>query len=118
MRGECARVNEDVFGPVVHGCQDDFDFTLLFEETILFLLPALCMLLLAFAWRAPQLIRANAVVRSSLLGLFKSVSLMSYQNATLTNLPPPPPTPPNQQVWYEADDLGDRLYILLFSSHK
>ncbi|KAL6886032.1 P-loop containing nucleoside triphosphate hydrolase protein [Trichoderma evansii] len=73
MRGECARVDEDVFGPVVHGCQDDFDFTLLFEETILFLLPALCMLLLAFAWRAPQLIRANVVVRSSLLGLLKSV---------------------------------------------
>ncbi|KAJ5195611.1 uncharacterized protein N7498_009049 [Penicillium cinerascens] len=73
MRGECARVDEDVFGPVVQGCLDDFDFTLLFQETILFVLPASCLLLLALAWRAPELIRANVLVRSSLLGLFKSI---------------------------------------------
>ncbi|THC88453.1 hypothetical protein EYZ11_012101 [Aspergillus tanneri] len=73
MRGECARVDEDVFGPVVEGCLDDFDFTLLFEETILFVLPASCLLLLALAWRAPKLIRANVVVRSSLLGFFKLI---------------------------------------------
>ncbi|KAJ5301233.1 hypothetical protein N7508_006096 [Penicillium antarcticum] len=73
MRGKCARVDEDVFGPVVEGCLDDFDFTLLFEETILFVLPASCLLLLALAWRGPELIRANVVVRSSLLGLFKLI---------------------------------------------
>lgn len=83
MRGECARVNEDVFGPVVHDCLDDFDFTLLFEETILFALPASCLLLLALAWRAPELIRAHVVVCSSLLGLFKLVRFTSHQSAIL-----------------------------------
>ncbi|KAF2023756.1 hypothetical protein EK21DRAFT_80114 [Setomelanomma holmii] len=73
MRGQCARVNEDVFGPVVQGCLEDFDFTLLFEETILFVLPASCLLLLALAWRIPELIRAKGVVRASLLGRLKSI---------------------------------------------
>ncbi|KAF2259644.1 hypothetical protein CC78DRAFT_474996 [Lojkania enalia] len=73
MRGQCARVDEDVFGPVVQGCLDNFDFTLLFEETILFVLPASCLLLLALAWRIPELIRVNGVVRASLLGLLKSI---------------------------------------------
>ena len=83
MRGECARVDEDAFGPVVEGCLDGFDFTLLFEETILFVLPALCLLLLALVWRAPELIRANVVVRSSLLGFSKLVSSMLYQSTIL-----------------------------------
>ncbi|KAJ5654813.1 hypothetical protein N7490_001816 [Penicillium lividum] len=73
MRGECARAIEDVFGPVVHGCLNDFDFTLLFEETILSVLPASCLLLLALTWRIPVLIRADLLVRSSRLGLLKSI---------------------------------------------
>jgi hypothetical protein len=77
MRGQCARVIEDVFGPVVQGCLDDFDFTLLFEETVLFVVPASCLLLLALAWRMPGLIRANAVVRASLLGFLKMVSFFA-----------------------------------------
>ncbi|KAF1936055.1 hypothetical protein EJ02DRAFT_438797, partial [Clathrospora elynae] len=73
MRGQCAREDEDVFGPVVQGCLDNFDFTLLFEETILFVLPASCLILLALAWRIPELIRAEGVVRVSILGLSKSI---------------------------------------------
>jgi ATP-binding cassette subfamily C (CFTR/MRP) protein 1 len=76
MRGQCARVDEDVFGPVIRGCLDGFDFTLLFEETILFVLPASFLLLLALAWRIPQLIHANGIVRESLLGLSKLVSFL------------------------------------------
>lgn len=85
MRGQCARVDEDVFGPVVQGCLDNFDFTLLFEETILFVLPASCLILLALAWRIPELIRAEGVVRVSILGLSKSVSFLSHQDAILVN---------------------------------
>lgn len=83
MRDKCARADEDVFGPVVHGCLDDFDFTLLFEETILFVLPASCLFLLALAWRIPELVRANDVVRASLLGLSKSVSLSCIEKQFL-----------------------------------
>lgn len=76
MRRECARAGEDVFGPVVRGCLDDFDFTLLFEETVLFVLPASCMLLLALTWRIPKLFRGASVVRTSLLGILKLVSFL------------------------------------------
>ena len=31
---------DDVFGPVVAGCRDDFDFTLLFEQALFSTLPA------------------------------------------------------------------------------
>ncbi|KAF2158355.1 hypothetical protein M409DRAFT_38304 [Zasmidium cellare ATCC 36951] len=71
MRGECSRAEEDVFGPVVQGCLDNFDFTLLFEETVLFVLPASCLLLLAVVWRIPVLIRAGVVVRASWLAWCK-----------------------------------------------
>lgn len=35
----CSVRVQDVFGPIVDGCGSNFDFTLLFEETILFILP-------------------------------------------------------------------------------
>ena len=38
----CPVTVQDEFGPVVNGCGSDFDFTLLFEESILFILP-LCL---------------------------------------------------------------------------
>lgn len=38
----CAVADEDVFGPFVNpSCRHGFDFTLLFEETVLTLLPLL-----------------------------------------------------------------------------
>lgn len=38
----CAISDEDVFGPIVDSsCRHGFDFTLLFEETVLTLLPLL-----------------------------------------------------------------------------
>jgi hypothetical protein len=42
----CARA-DDSFGPSIVGCRDDFDFTLLFEETILSILPLALALLFA-----------------------------------------------------------------------
>jgi ATP-binding cassette subfamily C (CFTR/MRP) protein 1 len=39
--------NDNDFGPAVHGCRDNFDFTLLFETTILSIAPSLLVLLLA-----------------------------------------------------------------------
>ena len=36
----CSAITEDVFGPTVDiSCHDGFDFTLLFEESILTILP-------------------------------------------------------------------------------
>ncbi|KAH7319081.1 putative ATP-binding cassette transporter [Rhexocercosporidium sp. MPI-PUGE-AT-0058] len=42
----CTPASDNVFGPVVQGCRDNFDFTLLFEQTILSISPATIFLLL------------------------------------------------------------------------
>lgn len=48
--------SEDVFGPA--SCRDDFDFTLLFEQSILSLLPALSFIIAA-SWKLWSLRRAS-----------------------------------------------------------
>ena len=40
-------VNDNAFGPTVQGCRDNFDFTLLFEQSILSIGPSVLLLLLA-----------------------------------------------------------------------
>lgn len=47
MSLNCPVSVQDKFGPVVDGCGSDFDFTLLFEETILFILPVVLASVLA-----------------------------------------------------------------------
>ncbi|KFY37136.1 hypothetical protein V494_04888 [Pseudogymnoascus sp. VKM F-4513 (FW-928)] len=42
----CALGIDDTFGPVVKGCRDDFDFTLLFEQGIMTMAPAAFLVLL------------------------------------------------------------------------
>ncbi|OBT51212.1 hypothetical protein VE04_08393, partial [Pseudogymnoascus sp. 24MN13] len=42
----CALGMDNTFGPVVKGCRDDFDFTLLFEQGIMTMAPAAFLLLL------------------------------------------------------------------------
>jgi ATP-binding cassette subfamily C (CFTR/MRP) protein 1 len=36
---------DNLFGPAVHNCQSDFDFTLLFEQSILLIVPSALLLL-------------------------------------------------------------------------
>ncbi|CEJ92394.1 hypothetical protein VHEMI08049 [[Torrubiella] hemipterigena] len=48
--------NDDAFGPTVSGCRDDFDFTIVFQQSILSILPSACFITLAllhlvFQWR-------------------------------------------------------------------
>lgn len=40
-------MNDNTFGPVVHRCRSDFDFTLLFEQSVLTIGPAALLLLFA-----------------------------------------------------------------------
>lgn len=69
----CRRV-DDSFGPHATNCRGDFDFTLLFEETILNLLPLL-LLLIAIPPRIRYLLkRERKVVESSQLW----IKLVSY----------------------------------------
>jgi len=47
MTPKCPVSVQDDFGPIVRGCGLNFDFTLLFEESILFILPLLAASILA-----------------------------------------------------------------------
>lgn len=51
-RSNYCEAADDVFGPRIHGCRDSFDFTLLFEQSILSMLPSLILLVVA----VPQLL--------------------------------------------------------------
>jgi hypothetical protein len=68
----CLPVNDDVFGPVIQGCRSNFDFTLLFEQTILSIGPAALLLLFAPP-RVIRLLRSNKKTRPSRLRLYKTV---------------------------------------------
>ncbi len=61
----CAGV-DDTFGPHAANCRGDFDFTLLFEETVLSLLP-LSLLLIAAPLRIVYLFKKDWKVVQSLL---------------------------------------------------
>lgn len=65
---QCTRL-DDTFGPHAANCRGDFDFTLLFEETILSLTP-LAILLIVAPLRILYLFKKDRkVVQSPLLSL-------------------------------------------------
>jgi hypothetical protein len=65
---------QDTFGPQVSGCYEDFDFTLLFEESILYLPPLLIAASVALLriWQLRS--TENLLKRSGLLSILKPVS--------------------------------------------
>jgi ATP-binding cassette, subfamily C (CFTR/MRP), member 1 len=72
----CAIEVEDVFGPQVSGCYGNFDFTLMFEESILYMLPLLgSTVLVAFRFR--QLWHKASVLDGGTLHILKLVSISS-----------------------------------------
>ena len=62
---ECKRI-DDTFGPYARHCRGGFDFTLLFEETILSILP-LVVLLAVVPYRVYYLWRRDIKVTGGLL---------------------------------------------------
>lgn len=50
----CPHAVDEVFGPFVQGCRQDFDFTLTFEQAFLSIAPS-TVLILAGVWRLPLL---------------------------------------------------------------
>ncbi|KAJ6119541.1 P-loop containing nucleoside triphosphate hydrolase protein [Penicillium sp. IBT 18751x] len=74
----CSVANEDLFGPVVDAsCRNGFDFTLLFEELILTLVP-ISFFLLAASLRIWILRRASEKVNRSWLYAAKETSMLLY----------------------------------------
>jgi ATP-binding cassette, subfamily C (CFTR/MRP), member 1 len=64
--------NDRDFGPVVHDCRDDFDFTLVFEDTVLSIAPSILVLVLAagrilYLHKKPKLVWARKFQLSKLV---------------------------------------------------
>lgn len=70
---ECPASADQAFGPAIRGCRSQFDFTLLFEETILTLLPCIVFILLVF-FRAIALLREAPVTKTDWAVTAKTVS--------------------------------------------
>ncbi|KAK2879339.1 hypothetical protein FQN49_000972 [Arthroderma sp. PD_2] len=78
MSNPCTVRDGNSFGPFIQpSCFDGFDFTLLFEESILTIIPALvaCLLLLIRVWK---LNRLPVKVKPSWLSVVKSVAISLY----------------------------------------
>jgi len=69
----CSIAVEDVFGPTVEGCQNGFDFTLLFEESIMTIGPLVLVLVVLVVPRIAILRRKKKKVRRGLLCFLKLV---------------------------------------------
>ena len=78
--GSCTVVDEGVFGPqVTRSCLQGFDFTLLFEESILTITPV-CIALIWLPFRIHSLWKSDSKVQRSWLYVLKvvSVCLMTF----------------------------------------
>jgi len=73
---QCSIGVEDVFGPQVSECYKNFDFTLLFEESILYLAPLLITLFLV-PFRILHLWEFEIRMFRGRLWILKQVSLPS-----------------------------------------
>lgn len=72
----CSVDADRAFGPAVHGCRSDFDFTILFQDLILSILPSSAWLLFA-SIRLVVLIRRPNIAHSGWLSYSKLVSYTS-----------------------------------------
>jgi ATP-binding cassette subfamily C (CFTR/MRP) protein 1 len=74
MPSECSLQADNSFGPVVDSaCRDGFDFTLLFEQAILGLVPAVAFLLVC-PFRLRILVKRDVRTQPHKMRLAKSVS--------------------------------------------
>ncbi|KAL4884486.1 putative ABC transporter [Aspergillus karnatakaensis] len=74
---------QDTFGPQVSGCYEDFDFTLLFEESILYL-PAVLTASAISAWRLWRLRSVENLLKRA--GVPSILKLLCWTAFTLLNL--------------------------------
>lgn len=90
MPNHCDQVSDEIFGPQIQGCHY-LDFTLLFEQTVLSIIPSGCFLLVAI-WRLERLVRQSTKVtlqpnkqakRSALAKIVLNIALIGTQLAVL-----------------------------------
>jgi ATP-binding cassette, subfamily C (CFTR/MRP), member 1 len=57
-------LNDDTFGPAIHGCRDNFDFTIKFERMFLTLIPesifmAIALIRIAYLGQRPRIVKGS-----------------------------------------------------------
>ena len=67
---------DNAFGPTVHGCRGDFDFTLTFEQAFFSLAPS-AVVVIASAARLPYLLRREKLVEANAFKWLKVVRAYS-----------------------------------------
>ncbi|KUJ11330.1 ABC transporter [Mollisia scopiformis] len=77
--------DDSTFGPTVHGCRDDFDFTLEFERLFLSLVPSTIFIVLALL-RLLMLVRQPLVVKAFAFKGFKFSATITYAALQLSLL--------------------------------
>jgi hypothetical protein len=82
----CQLGQDDRFGPFVDGCRDGFDFTLLFEQTILSMLPDMLFLIVAIV-RVVRLHKMTVKTLPNILGAIKLVCAVSFNWVSPTYRP-------------------------------
>ncbi|XWW92149.1 hypothetical protein V2A60_000071 [Cordyceps javanica] len=81
----CPASADRAFGPAIRGCRSQFDFTLLFQETILTLLPCIVFVLLVFL-RAVVLLRKAPVTKIDWAAAAKTATLVLSSGLSLAFL--------------------------------
>ncbi|KXJ87085.1 ABC transporter [Microdochium bolleyi] len=82
---ETASCDDAVFGPVVHGCRQDFDFTRTFEQYIFTLVPSLVFLIVA-PFRIASLRKISTRVEGQPLRIAKLIAIAIFSCLQLTLL--------------------------------
>ncbi|KAK8115981.1 ABC multidrug transporter [Apiospora sp. TS-2023a] len=77
--------NDNLIGPNVNGCRDDFDFTVKFELVVFSIVPSAIFIVLAL-WRTFHLSRKPAVVNEPAIQLLKSGCITTYLGLQLALL--------------------------------
>ncbi|VUC22540.1 unnamed protein product [Clonostachys rosea] len=69
--------SDDTFGPIVHGCRDDFDFTLLFEHLFFTIAPCV-VFIFASIYKIIQLCRLEQIANGKILQRIQSVVFITH----------------------------------------
>ncbi|TID01979.1 Multidrug resistance-associated protein 1 [Colletotrichum higginsianum] len=78
-------LNDNTLGPVVHGCRDDFDFTVKFQQVVLSIVPSSIFIAAAFL-RLAHLFRQQKVVDAVVLQWLKLSLVVAYTGLRLGQL--------------------------------
>ncbi|KAK8069803.1 hypothetical protein PG994_006419, partial [Apiospora phragmitis] len=77
--------NDNLIGPNVSGCRDDFDFTVKFELVVFSIVPSAIFVILAL-WRSFHLSRKPAIINEPAFQLLKSSCITAYLGLQLALL--------------------------------